>query len=164
MKTLHCTVVAVAALLLASMAGAATVYRWVDDSGKVHYADVVPDRYKGRAQPMQASAPEPSAEQRREALERAQREKARAMATHSDSPVAAPSAAPASAASAPTSKRPSQIPDDRTDCETWQRLYEESAACFGAYRTVGGGVKPEAFEACNVVKEPPPTRCRMRIP
>ena len=57
-----------------SLAGAA-VYRWVDDQGKVHYAEVVPQRYQGVAKRVGAEANEPSAEQRRDALARAQREK-----------------------------------------------------------------------------------------
>lgn len=61
-------------------------------------------------------------------------------------------------------KRPAQVPDERTDCDTWQRLYQESIDCFGPFRTARGGLKPEAFQACNVVQEPPPTRCRQRIP
>jgi len=158
------TTVLGASCLLASVAVASTVYRWVDEQGKVHYSDVVPERYRSKAKPVNALAAEPTAEQQREALERAQSEKAKALApsvSRSSPPV---SAHPASAASAPSRKRPVQVPNEQTDCETWQRLYMESIECFGPYRTVGGGIKPEAFEACNVVPEPPPTRCRMRIP
>ena len=160
---LHATVLA-ASCLLASTAVASAVYRWVDDRGQVHYSDVVPERYRSRAEPVQPPTAEPTPAQRSEALERAQSEKAKALA-RTISPVGATaSASPASAASAPVQKRPAQVPHERTDCETWQRLYMESLACFDPYRTVRGGVKPEAFEVCNVVREPPPTRCRMRIP
>ena len=149
---------------------AAVVYRWVDDQGKVHYAAVVPQRYQGVAKQMGAAANEPSAAQRRDALARVQREKARAaeMAAERDS---APSgvqsvarAASAAAASASAGKRPTQLPNDQTDCKTWQRLYMESIECFGPFRTARGATKPEAFEVCNVVAEPPPSRCRMLIP
>jgi hypothetical protein len=61
-------------------------------------------------------------------------------------------------------KRPARVPDENTDCETWQRLYFESIDCFGPYRTVRGGIKPEAFERCNEVPEPPVSRCRIRLP
>ena len=153
-----------ASCFLASVAVASTVYRWVEDQGKVHYSDVVPERYRSKAKPVNALAAEPTPEQQREALERAQRERAKALApsiSRSSPPV---SALPASAASAPSRKHPIQAPNEQTDCETWQRLYMESIECFGPFRTVGGGIKPEAFEVCNVVAEPPPTRCRMRIP
>lgn len=157
------TIVVGVTLLMSSVAYASTVYRWVDEQGRVHYSDVVPERYRSKAKPVNASVAEPSAEQQREALERNQRERARALLPSVDRSTLDASTPAASAASAPLSKRPVRLPDDRTDCETWQRLYEESAECFGPYRTVGGGVKPEAFDVCNVVPEPPPTRCRMRI-
>lgn len=150
--------------LMASTAGAATVYRWVDDAGKVHYSDVVPEPYRSRARPLEAPAAGPTAEQQREALERAGRDKARASPPDPRRDAQATSAAPRSTASGPVAKRPAQIPDERTDCATWQRLYMQSIECFDPYRTVRGGIKPEAFEVCNVVPEPPPSRCRMRIP
>lgn len=151
--------------LLASLAVASTVYRWVDDQGRVHYSDVVPERYRSMAKPVNATAAEPTPEQQREAIERAQSEKSKALAPSPSISRSSPpeSAKPASTASAPSRKRPVQVPNAQTDCVTWQRLYMESIECFGPYRTVRGGIKPEAFEVCNVVPEPP-SRCRMYIP
>lgn len=64
---------------------------------------------------------------------------------------------PATPASAPKlGKRPAQGVTATTDCDTWQRLYRESDACFGPFRTVGGGIKPEAFEACTTIPSPEP--------
>lgn len=156
----------VAFLLLASAAVvAATVWRWVDERGRVQYSQTVPERYRSTAKPVDVTANQPSAEQQREALERAQREKARAAAAATATDPGrqpASATAPATPGSPPTAKRPAQVPDEQTDCETWQRLYLESAECFGPYRTVRGGIKPEAFDACNVVSEPPP-RCKLRV-
>ncbi|MBN8510943.1 MAG: DUF4124 domain-containing protein [Burkholderiales bacterium] len=154
----------VAALLVSLPALGATVYRWVDEAGKVHYSEVVPERYRGAAKPIDTSANAPTAEQQREALERAQQDKARAAAAAADRARLPASAAPAAPAPRPAGKRPAQVPNDRTDCETWQRLYFESIECFGPYRTVRGGIKPEAFDRCNLVPEPPPDRCRLRSP
>ena len=56
-----------ALLLLASAAIATVVFRWVDDQGKVHYSDVVPERFRGNAKPVDAPANEPTVEQQREA-------------------------------------------------------------------------------------------------
>lgn len=164
MRHLLRTTILAASCLLASAAIAATVYRWVDDQGKVHYSDVVPERYRSKAKPVNRPIAEPTPEQQGEALKRAQSERAKALepSISPSSPLVSPQ--PASAASEPPRKRPVQIPTEQTDCETWQRLYMESIECFGPYRTVRGGIKPEAFEACNVVPEPPPTRCRMHIP
>jgi hypothetical protein len=150
-------------------AAGAEVYRWVDEQGKVHYSEVVPQRYQGVAKRIDAPANEPSAEQRRDALARAQQEKAKAAQMASERIAERERLTPAStpttvAAPQPTGKRPVQTPNDQTDCTTWQRLYLESIECFGPFRTVGGGIKPGAFEVCNVVAEPPPSRCRVFIP
>jgi opacity protein-like surface antigen len=164
-----------AALLAAATACAAapTVYRWVDEQGKVHYSDIVPDRYRATAKPVDAGTAEPDAEQRRQALERARLDQARAAAlaaerqtkaaTGAKSAASAASAASTASAAQPAGKRPAQLPNDRTDCDTWQRLFLESSDCFAPYRTVRGATRPEAFDACNVVSEPPP-RCRPQIP
>ncbi len=151
-------------LLASAVVDAATVYRWVDEQGKVHYSEVVPERYRNVAKPLGIAPNQPTAEQQREALERAQKEKARAAAIATNRSLLPASAAAAPAPSRSAGKRPAQVPNDQTDCETWQRLYMESIECFGPYRTVRGATKPEAFDVCNVVPEPPPTRCRMRIP
>jgi len=45
---------------------------------------------------------------------------------------------------------------DTTDCATWWRLYEESAACFGPFRTNRGATRAEAFDVCNEIPSPEP--------
>lgn len=51
-------------------------------------------------------------------------------------------------------KRPAETITDATDCPTWWRIYDESSACFGRFRTIQGSVKPEAFDHCNEVMSP----------
>ena len=53
-------------------------------------------------------------------------------------------------------KRPAELVTDATDCETWWRLYDESTACFGPFRTTRGATKVEAFDVCNAVASPEP--------
>ena len=139
----------------------ATVYRWVDDLGKTHYSEIVPQQYKGVAKQIDTSANSPTAKQRRDAQARAQKPKSVATDIYQQ-PLPA-SEPPAMAAFKPVSKRPDQTPTEQTDCETWGRLYEESMACFGPFKTVRG-IKSEAFEVRNVVTEPPQARCRRSIP
>ena len=162
------TFAVVAALfLLVSASGSATgatVYRWVDDKGKIHYSEIVPQPYRSVAKPVDAPTDEPTAEQRREALERAEKEKASAAAMETERKRSPASAPTASSATRPANKRPAEIPNDQTDCVTWQRLYLESSECFGPYRTVRGATKPEAFEVCNAVAEPPANRCELLVP
>lgn len=150
-------VLLVCSLLTAALTASATViYRWVDESGRTHISDVVPEKYRKSATRVDSSEFEVSPERRKEAEERVAREKALAEEA-AKRRASAPSAAPASAASAPTTgKRPAQGVTDATDCNTWWRLYRESQECFGPFRTVGGGIKPEAFERCNEVPSPEP--------
>lgn len=48
---------------------ASEIYRWVDESGKTHFSDTVPKKYRGGALKT-APHQDPSADQRREAEER----------------------------------------------------------------------------------------------
>lgn len=141
--------------LACAAAADTTVYRWVDDSGRVNYSETVPERYRSMAQPITVPAAAPAAP----------RDNSGAVAAGKPASAAQPVARrPPPAPIKPSVKRPARLPDDGTDCETWQRLYLESIDCFGPYRTVRGGIKPEAFERCNEVTQPPVDRCRLRTP
>lgn len=152
------TLLAGALLALAFGAGAAPIYRWVDENGRTHLADVVPEKYRASATRIDTGGSEVSPQQRQEAEARAAREKALAEEAARRRTAAAAPAAPASAASAPGSaRRPAQGVTETTDCDTWWRLFRESEACFGSYRVVGGGIKVEAFERCTSIPSPEPT-------
>jgi len=143
-------------LAVAFTASATVIYRWVDENGRTHVSDVVPEKYKKSATRVDSGEYEVSPERRKEAEARAAKEKALAEETAARR-ASAPPAVPASAASVPVAaKRPAQGVTDSTDCETWWRLYRESQECFGPYRTVGGGIKAEAFEKCNPIPSPEP--------
>jgi len=146
--------IAVVCLTASEMAPAQGIWTWTDDQGKVHYADVVPEKYRSRAKPVSPDTTAPSAEEQRAALTRAASDKSKASSTTASSP------APAAAPSAPGSRRrPARVPNPDTDCETWARLYRESLECFGPFRTARGATRPEAFEHCTAV-DAPPSRCR----
>ena len=145
---LHLAVsITVSALLAISSAHAAEIYRWVDENGRTHVSDVVPEKYRKSAKKIESRAYEPSAKDQKEAQERAELEKARA--AQAVQPRAAGSA-PSGGASA---VRPANAPG-ATDCATLRRRYRESLACFGPYRTATGGTKAEAFEKCTPVDDP----------
>lgn len=141
---------------------AATVYRWVDDEGRTHYGEQVPERYRATARVIGVDSAEPTPQQQRDAAERARELQQRAEALRAAGTASAPAAA-SRPASAPPAKRPPQAPAADTDCATWQRLYEESLACFAPFRTVRGRTRPEAFEVCTPVDEPPADRCRLQV-
>lgn len=156
--SLHLDMGIAAVAMLLAMPALGAIYRWVDDEGRVHFSDVVPEKYRSKAMLIDSPATGPSIEQQREAAERAAKENARAgeMARERESRQP-PERAPASPASA-SAKRPPAAPNESTDCETWRRLYRESLDCFAPYRTARGGTKAEAFEHCTPVLEPP-IRC-----
>lgn len=161
-----------AALCLAGLAAPAhaddTVYRWVDEAGRVHYGNQVPEAYRHQAKPLPAAA-EPSAEDQRAALVRASRDQAHAQAAAASAAEEAASRAAAARAAATQAaartastqivKRPSHVPNEHTDCDSWLVLYWESENCFGPYHTAKGGLKPEAYMHCNEVPAPP-LRCQ----
>jgi len=139
-------------LLVSSATLATVVYRWVDEDGRTHVSDVVPEKYRRSARPVDLGAYEVSPDARKQAEERAARDKAAAATKPPAQGQKTPQAA--SAASTPPSRRPSQTVTSTTDCATWRRLYQESLDCFGPYRTTRGGIKPEAFDNCNLIPSP----------
>lgn len=141
-------------LAVALTANATVIYRWVDEKGRTHVSDVVPEKYKQSATRVDSGQYEVSPEQTREAQQRARKLKARA-AEAEKRRVDAQASAPRAIASAPAAgKRPAQRITASTDCDTRWRLYRESEDCFGPYRIVGGGIKPEAFDKCNPIPSP----------
>ena len=48
------------------------------------------------------------------------------------------------------------LPEGTSACERQWHAYAASAACFNTFRVVGGGLKPEAFQQCTEVPQPPP--------
>ena len=48
------------------------------------------------------------------------------------------------------------LPAGTTACERRWHAYAASVACFNTFRVVGGGLKPEAFQQCTEVAQPPP--------
>ncbi len=131
---------------------AAMICRWTDASGRTQLADTVPDRYAQSAKCTDSAQFEVPPERARQAQERAR--KLRQQADIGNAPNAAASM-PAARASAASGKRPVQGVDASTDCAQQRKLYQESAACFAPYRTVGG-TKAEAFDKCRVIPAPDP--------
>jgi hypothetical protein len=151
-------VLALLALALAAPAAATEIYRWVDEQGKTHFSDIVPEKYKDRAKPVQAKTNEPSPEERSRALERAGNARAGTGAASAAPTAKEAGTAKPAAPAAKAAKRPPRAPTEETDCATWRRLYLESLECFAPYRTTRGTTKAEAFERCTPVVEPP-IRC-----
>ena len=157
--TMPGTLIAAALLLLLSSGARATaICRWVDATGRTQIAEVVPDKYRKGAVCSDSKRFELSPLQRQAAEQQVANDKAkvrRAMATPPANG-ASSSSRPAGAASQPMAKRPSEVVTAATECATWWRIYDESVACFGPYRTTRGATKAEAFDKCNVIDSPEP--------
>ena len=127
----------------------ADIFKWVDEKGRIHYGESVPDQYKRGATKIDREESEPTDAQRQEAAARAAKDKARAesLETRKATPNKPHSDSPPLPAAAGTDNKESR-------CEAEKRKYMESQACFAPYRTATGGVEAEAFQHCVEVKEP----------
>jgi hypothetical protein len=137
--------------LLSLPASAADIYRWVDENGKVHVSDVVPEKYRSSAKRIDSRESEVTPQQRAEAEARAAAERAKAEA--SAAPAAAGNAAQPAAQPAPRPPATAQ-----TECEQAHRLYKESIDCFAPFITSQGTTKGDAFKQCTSLPDPSP-RC-----
>jgi hypothetical protein len=149
--------------LLSAPGAAAPICRWIDDSGRTQFAASVPDRYRSQATCTDSARYELSPADRLAAQQRAQALLA-GVARASVPPASAAAQVAGSASGAPgrDTKRPRDVLTDATDCPTWWRLYDESTACFGPFRTVHGATRAEAFDVCRVIASPEPT-CGPRV-
>jgi hypothetical protein len=133
---------------------AADIYRWVDDRGRTNLSDSVPDQYRKSATKIDARAFEPTAEQRREAEERARRDRAKAQTIEEDKARSASQ----DATQAGSVTRPKSSAKVANDCDEQYRVYRESLECFAPYVMANGATRAEAFSKCTPVKDPSP-RC-----
>lgn len=124
------------------------IYKWRDASGKLQYSDKPPTP---NASTMKLKQDTPSA-----ADTQAARARLEALKAESASKAAARNAGAGTPTGAPASA--GQPKPGESACEAKWREYNESYACFDPYRMVGGRIRPEAFKACKVVKEPEPCR------
>src|SRR5882672_1382375 len=132
--------------VLTLTARAGEVFRWVDENGKVHYGDAIPEKYKQQAKKVDGAGGVTGA-QRQEAESRTARERARAESLQK---------ARESKADAPQLAAPPSAGDPKPgdQCEEQMRKYLESQDCFAPYVNATGGIKPEAFQRCTEVKQP----------
>lgn len=132
-------------LLVANAAVSAEIYRWTDEKGQVHFGDLVPESGKASASRVDTSSSTISEAERKAGEARLERER-----TEIARPVNG--GGPAAASRATTT-----LPESRkTDCAEQWRKFNESIACFDAYRMTSGAMRPEAFDKCVQVRQPEP--------
>lgn len=132
----------IAGICIASAVQAADIYRWVDDAGRTHVADKVPERYRNAAEKVDTSPSKLTPRQRSDAEARAAGNARQAEAA---------GRAPAAAVIDPA---PAAASDTATECARLRRLYRESQECFAPYQRGDAGPRPEAYQVCKEVKDP----------
>jgi len=139
-----------------SIAQAADIYQWVDESGRTHLSDVVPEKYKATAKRVDSRQFEPTPQQPAAAQALAARE--RELAAKAAAADAAGSAAQrgAAAATKPASApaAPASSASNVTDCATLRQLYTQSQECFAPFRNTNGSLKQGAYDKCVEVPDP----------
>ena len=141
-------ILAVVLILSCSPAAAVDIYRWVDENGKVHVSDVVPERYKKTAKRIDSTQFEASEADRRAAEDRAAADRARESASAAKGVAAAATAPPPSQQAA----KPKLASE--SECEAAHRQYKESMDCFAPFINDNGKTRAEAFAKCTSVPDP----------
>jgi hypothetical protein len=148
-----------AAIVLVCVAGlshAADIWRWVDEHGRTHVADSVPERYKAVATKIDSGKFQVPESERATAAARAAKDRDRLAALEAqrirDEAARLPPASPGSAA-APGSAGQSSKGQTGTACDALWRAYYESQECFAPFQ-MPRGVKEEAFQQCKTVLNP----------
>ncbi len=134
------------ALLPAVAADAATVYRWVDEAGHVHFSDVVPEAYKTVARPMDLNVADPGPAEKAEAEARAAALKAAA------DRIVLPSARDGAAAvPSPSAVTPTSVAFEYTarNCKAWRTRYRQSKACFDGLAAPNDRSTSSSFRTCG---------------
>ena len=147
----HGRLLGFAALLCLPLAGhCADMYRWVDERGRTHIADTVPEKYRDAAKKLDSRSFEPTPQQRSEAAARAAKDRSK-LSQPAPGREQAPASAVSPAKPAPTG---SATPTGGTECDRLWSEFRESEQCMAAFMMGGRGIKAEAFEKCKEVRSP----------
>jgi hypothetical protein len=136
------------ALVFFSTSGYATeIYRWVDEAGKTHMSDVVPEKYRATAK---------SVNSRKYELSDSERKDAEARAAKLKSPIVREKVEPVAEPDVVDVPKPLETGPHSTCAQKWDAYYQ-SQDCFAPFfiRTGQGSfLKPEAYDVCQVVETP----------
>ena len=119
----------------AAVVNAADIYRWVDEHGRTHMADTVPERYKHSAKRLDGRKYELSEADKaaaHAARERMRAEQADEKARRSEAEAQKGAQAPAAMSGAKPGR---PVEAAGTECDRLWRAYYASQACFGPWRT-----------------------------
>ena len=128
---------------------AGTIYEWVDDSGRMHASDTVPEKYKGVAKRVDPSRSQIPAAQQAEAQRQAAALKANA-ASAAPAPVGSVAQTDGTRRAARGASAPSA-----SECVAWRQRFKESQDCFIGFSNPDGS---RGYHSCanEVVPDPEP--------
>lgn len=163
-KTSLRVMAAIALMPVAGLCWATDIYRWVDEQGRTHMADAVPERYKASASKTNSKRFEVSQSDHLAALARIAKERDRLAAEQAEqaraeaarrarAEAAQRSSAPVSGSAASRAASRSGKPS-APECAGLWREYFKSQECFAPYHLSGGGIKVEAFDHCTQIVSP----------
>lgn len=125
-----------ALLLLAVLPAQAEIFKWVDENGRTHFGEVVPDKYRKAATSM---SPQP--------LNTIQGSALRGSGRLND--------APANATSEPAENSAAPVPRSAAEqCRAQQERYRKSQECFARYRNANGSLRADASQNCEDIPQP----------
>jgi hypothetical protein len=146
---------AIVLMCAAGLSHAADIWRWVDEHGRTHMADSVPERYKAVATKIDSGKFQLSESERSAAAARAAKDRERLAALEAQRSRAEaaqpPASSPGSVGSSSTGQ--SSTGQTGTECDALWRTYHDSQRCFAPY-LFPRGVKAEAFQQCQIVLSP----------
>ena len=131
------------------------VYRWVDETGRVHMSDTVPEQYKSSAKRYDSRQFERTEEQKRQAVIDSTR------AAEALKPAPPPPLADPIAISSGTAQNQPPLDPDTADCNALHQQFKQAQECYTPYRTKNLGIRGHAFQNCVDIPAPP-TRCGLQ--
>jgi hypothetical protein len=140
---------------------AADIYRWVDDTGRVHLSDRVPEPFRNSAIRIDSRQFELTPQQRSDAAVRAAQDRARAAESADRDAKTKDVQAAESAPAAPgvQARTPAAPTDAASVCASLRRRFDQSADCFAPFVNANGSIKPEAFQICGPAVPAPVLEC-----
>ena len=135
-------------------ADAGAIYEWVDDGGRMHASDTVPEKYKSVARRIDPNRTRLPPDEQEEAGRQAAALKAKAASAVSLSPN---TAAARGGAARPGYLSASTPAPDTAECAAWRRQVAASRECFVAFSNRHGS---SGLRSCSNEPDPsPPAGC-----
>ena len=130
-----------ALLLLLALPAQAEIYKWVDENGRTHFGETLPEKYRKSGQSL---TPQPLNTIQGEALRKGARSDNRPARDAGEEP------------------QPAYVPPPTADqrCAEQHLKYRQSQECYARFRNANGSLKADAAGQCADVPQPTCTEGR----